>query len=375
MNWSDLLAPPLRALAPYRPGMTEEKLRQERGLREIYKFSSNEAPFSPSPNALTAMQNALAQSNRYPDTQALIDRLSETLRVPQESIVLGNGSIDVISALVRAFVSPDHNVVLSEYGYCAYPAFVTETGATIRIAASGSHFGHDVKQLLARVDARTRMLIVDSPTNLSGHTLSADALRQLVSELPRHVLLVLDEAYIEFTEGDTPRDTEQLPLRYPNVIVTRTFSKAYGLAGLRIGYGIADAGLIECLNRIRPPFPVSRVALAGARAALDDTPHLERIVEATRSGRRRLVAALQTMGFPVADGTANFALADFDPNARSIHEGLLTRGFITRPMTAYALPNHIRISVGTPHEIDKLLDALNALRDTASADTTMGALA
>jgi histidinol-phosphate aminotransferase len=375
MNWSNLLAPPLRALAPYRPGMTEEKLREERGLREIYKFSSNEAPFPPSPHALSAMQEALAQSNRYPDAQALVSRLSQALRVPQGSIVLGNGSIDVIGALVRAFVAPEHNVVLSEYGYCAYPAFVTETGAAIRIAASGPHFGHDVQQLLARVDARTRMLIVDSPTNLSGHSLSADALRHLVNGLPRDVLLVLDEAYVEFTDGDAPRDTEQLPLRYPNVIVTRTFSKAYGLAGLRIGYGIAAAGLIECLNRIRPPFPVSRVALAGARAALDDTPYLERIVESTRRGRRKLADELPTLGYPVCGGTANFALADFGSQARSIYEGLLARGFITRPMSAYALPNHIRISVGAPHEIDKLLAALISLRNGAPADSAIGVLA
>ncbi|KLU22403.1 aspartate aminotransferase [Caballeronia mineralivorans PML1(12)] len=373
MDWTEFLAPPLRSLAPYRPGITEEKLRRERGLREIYKFSSNEAPFSPSPAALAAMQGALTQSNRYPDAQALLDQLAARLHVPLDTLVLGTGSIDVIGALVRAFVSPEHNVVLSEYGYCAYPAFVTEQGAALRIAASGPHFGHDVEQLLARVDGRTRMILVDSPTNLSGQSLDATALTRLVDGLPAHVLLILDEAYAEFTDSSAPRDTEQLPLRHPNVIVTRTFSKAYGLAGLRIGYGIAAAGLIDCLNRIRPPFPASRVALAGAAAALDDVAYLKRIVSATLSGRRRLTDALRAMNVTVFDGNANFVLTDFGLAAKTVYEGLLKRGFITRAMNTYGLPTHLRISVGAADEVEKLLGAIKQLLEATSDNTTRGA--
>ncbi|CAE6872026.1 Histidinol-phosphate aminotransferase [Paraburkholderia aspalathi] len=373
MDWTEFLAPPLRSLAPYRSGITEEKLRRERGLREIYKFSSNEAPFSPSPAALAAMQGALAQSNRYPDAQALLDQLAARLYVPLDTLILGTGSIDVISALVRAFVSPEHNVVLSEYGYCAYPAFVAEQGAALRIAASGPHFGHDVEQLLARVDGRTRMILVDSPTNLSGQSLDATALTRLVDGLPAHVLLILDEAYAEFTDSSAPRDTEQLPLHHPNVIVTRTFSKAYGLAGLRIGYGIATAGLIDCLNRIRPPFPASRVALAGAAAALDDVAHLERIVSATLSGRRRLTDALRAMNVTVFDGNANFVLTDFGLAAKTVYEGLLKRGFITRAMNAYGLPTHLRISVGAADEIEKLVGAIEQLLEATSDNPARGA--
>jgi histidinol-phosphate aminotransferase len=373
MDWTEFLAPPLRSLTPYRPGITEEKLRHERGLHEIYKFSSNEAPFSPSPAALAAMQGALAQSNRYPDAQELLDQLSTRLHVPLDTLVLGNGSIDVIGALVRAFVSSEHNVVLSEYGYCAYRAFVTEQGAALRIAASGPRFGHDVEQLLARVDGRTRMILIDSPTNLSGQSLTAAALAHMVDGLPAHVLLILDEAYAEFTDSSAPRDTEQLPLSHPNVIVTRTFSKAYGLAGLRIGYGIADAGLINCLNRIRPPFPVSRVALAGAAAALDDAVHLERTVTATLSGRQRLADALRAMNVAVFDSSANFVLADFGVAASTVYEGLLARGFITRAMNAYGLPTHLRISVGVADEIEKLLGAIEQLLEATSDNTPKGA--
>jgi len=370
MDWSQLVVKPLLSLAPYRPGITEEKLRRDKGLADIFKFSSNESPIGPSPRVEAAMREALLQANRYPDAQALLDKLSSTLHVPADRLVLGNGSIDVIASLVRAFVSPQHNVVLSEHGYCAYPAFVKEQGATIKLAASGPHFGHDVNKLLRKIDSRTRMVLVDSPTNLSGFALRAAEIDRLIAGLPEHVLLVLDEAYAEFidtTDGSIPDHTRQLPLRHPRVVVTRTFSKAYGLAGLRIGYGIADAGLVECLNRIRPPFPVSRVALAGAQAALDDTAHVERIVAAARRGRQVLADALETMDVQVVEGSGNFVLADFGAAARTVYEGLLERGFITRAMHAYGLPTHIRISVGAPREIEQLLEQTRRLLQTAAS--------
>jgi histidinol-phosphate aminotransferase len=321
------------------------------------------------------MRDALAQANRYPDAQDLLDKLGQHLRVPAGHLVLGNGSIDVIASLVRTFVSRERNVVLSEFGYCAYPEFVKEQGATVRLAASGRHFGHDVERLLTTIDSRTSMVLVDSPTNLSGHALTARELGYLIDYLPDHVLLVLDEAYAEFTDADAPRETEQLPLRHPNVVVTRTFSKAYGLAGLRIGYGIADAGLIGWLNRIRPPFPVSRMALAGASAALDDRAHVEHIVALARDGRRVLVDALDAMNIVVRKGSANFVLANFGRAARRVYEGLLARGFITRAMHAYGLPTHIRISVGTPREVEQLVTEMqHLLRPTPSVHATVEGL-
>lgn len=372
MNCMDFLAPSLRSLAPYRPGITEEKLRRASGLSEVYKFSSNEAPYPPSAAILDAMLNALGQSHRYPDAQALLDQLSQKLRVPAEALVLGNGSIDVIGSLVRAFVASGSNVVLSEYGYCAYRAFVVEQGAELRIARSTPRFGHDVDGLLACVDAHTRMMVIDSPANLSGEALSATQLVRLVDALPPHVLLVLDEAYAEFAGPDAPRDTARWPLRVPNVIVTRTFSKAYGLAGLRIGYGIADPRLLEGLRRIRPPFPVSRVALAGAAAALADEAHLARIVSETLRGRRRLAGGLAELGVEVAEAEANFVLADFGADGARIHEALLARGFITRAMTAYGLPTHLRITVSTTGNIDRLLAAVRSLLEERAPHFALG---
>ena len=214
------------------------------------------------------------------------------------------------------------------------------------------------------------MVLVDSPTNLSGYPLQASEVERLVDGLPDYVLLVLDEAYAEFAEGNATSDIAHLPLRHPNVVVTRTFSKAYGLAGLRIGYGIADAGLVDCLNRIRPPFPVSRVALAAASAALDDRDHMERIVAMARRGRRDLADALETMSVAVVDGSANFLLADFGSAAGPVYEELMARGFITRAMHAYCLPTHIRISVGTPSEVEQLVMAMREVLQASAVAAT-----
>jgi histidinol-phosphate aminotransferase len=367
MDWTRLMRPALHTLGAYRPGLTEEQIRRERGLDEVWKFSSNEAPLPPSEAVTAAMRAALAQSHRYPDTQAFTHQLARHLGVPADRLVLGNGSIDVIASVVRALVAPQHNVVLSEQGYCAYPCLVQEQGATIRLAASTPGFGHDVERLLAKVDERTRLVMVDSPGNLSGQALSPDEVEYLAAALPPHVLLLLDEAYAEFADGGASVLTAQLPLRRPNVVVTRTFSKAYGLAGLRIGYAVADAGLAEVLQRIRPPFPVSRVALAAASAALEDRAHMAAIVALVREGRQALAAALRKLGVPVIAGSGNFVLADFGRRAGAVHEALLARGCITRPMNAYGLPTHIRITVGTPPEVQRLAAALREALPRATA--------
>lgn len=363
MDWSGLVVPQLLGIKAYQPGITAQKLRRETGLSEAFKFSSNESPVKPSPAIDAAMRAAMLDANRYPDAQALLDRLAAHLDVPVGCLVLGNGSIDLIAALVRMFVSAEHNIVLSQYGYSAYPAFGIELGAKLRIAPSGPHFGHDVDQLLAAVDERTRIILIDTPTNLSGQAIKPADIARLIEQLPPHVVLVLDEAYAEFVEPGDPiaRHALQLPLRHPNVVVTRTFSKAYGLAGLRVGYAVADAGLIGYLNRVRPPFPVGGVALAGALAALEDHVHLERIVTNARSGRLQLAQGLSEAGIAVVDGTANFLLADFGVAAKFVYEKLLSKGFITRAMHAYGLPTHIRISIGTAEENARLIDAIAQL--------------
>ncbi|QCP54524.1 aminotransferase class I/II-fold pyridoxal phosphate-dependent enzyme [Trinickia violacea] len=367
MDWSRYVLPQITGLQPYKPGITEEKLRRETGLTDIWKFSSNEAPVGPSPRIVDAMQAALGQANRYPDIYALLEALSQRLDVPHSCLALGNGSIDLIAALVRLFVGAQHNVVLTSHGYCAYPALIKEQQAAIRVAGHGESFGHHVDKLLSQVDADTRMVLIDSPTNLSGAALTSDEIRRLLEALPTHVIAVLDEAYIEYADLAAMKAHSRLPFTYPNVVITRTFSKAYGLAGLRVGYAVADAGLIDWLARIRPPFPVGSVALAAALAALNDQPHIDQILQLTVTGRRSLVDGLRMSGIDVIEGHGNFVLADFGARATYVYEGLLSHGLITRAAHAYGLPSHIRISVGSPGEIARLLETVRALLGTQVA--------
>ncbi len=367
MEWSQLVLPALQALKPYQAGITEQKLRRDTGLDAIFKFSSNEVPYPPAPAVAAAMREALGQANRYPDTGALLDDLAAHLDVPAARIALGNGSIDLIESLVRLFVDERHNVVLSRYGYSAYGAFIQTQRGAIRLAESNPDFGHQVDRLLALVDADTRLIVIDSPTNLSGQWLGAAEVERLLAALPAHVVLVLDEAYVEFPDPTLAAATLALARRYPRLVLTRTFSKAYGLAGMRIGYAVADPAVIDYLGRIGRPFPVAGVALAGARAALADQAHMARTVAAIAQGRRQLVRALSGLGLTCHDGGANFVLVDLGEVAQRVYQGALARGFILRAMHAYGLPRHVRVSIGSGAEIERLVEVVATLLSTEHA--------
>lgn len=361
MDWTSLVVPAVRAIEAYQPGMTEQKLRRATGLDRIRKFASNEAPFGPSAVVEAAMRDALRQVNRYPDSQDLLEALAEHLQVPAQCLYLGNGSIAVIESLVRIFVDERHNVVLSRYGYSAFAALVKAQGASIRWADSGPRYSHNVDSLLAQVDSNTRLIMIDSPSNLSGQWVEPTDLQRLLRALPPHVIVLLDEAYAEFVGSDYARRSAHLPLSGAPLVSTRTFSKAYGLAGMRIGYGIGDRAVISQLSRIGPPFPASGVALAGARAALNDRAHMEHVVAETLSGRRRLVEALADLGFDVQYAHGNFILADFGQLAQSIYEKAMARGYILRSLPAYGLRAHLRVSIGTSEEISDLIDLIAEL--------------
>jgi histidinol-phosphate aminotransferase len=374
MDWTSLVVPPVRAIEAYQPGITEQKLRRATGLDRIFKFASNEAPFGPSQAVEVAMRDALRQVNRYPDSQDLLDALAGHLNVPAQNLYLGNGSIDVIESVVRVFVDERHNVVLSRYGYSAFAALVKAQGASIRWADSGPRYSHDVDSLLAQVDSNTRLIMIDSPSNLSGQWVHPTDLQRLLRALPSHVIVLLDEAYAEFVESDYAQRSARLPLSGAPLISTRTFSKAYGLAGMRIGYGIADSTVISHLSRIGPPFPVSGVALAGARAALSDRAHMERVVAETLRGRRRLAEALSHLGFDAQYAHGNFILADFGQFAQSIYEGAMARGYILRSLPAYGLRTHLRMSIGASEEIGELIDLIAELSRGCTSGSSLVAV-
>jgi len=356
----------LSALAPYPPGKPIEEVQREYGLKHVVKLASNENPLGPSPRALRAMAAAAGEMNLYPDGAGhyLKLALAKKLGVTPEEIVLGNGSDEITLFLALAYLGPGRSLVTSNYAFVRYVMAAQLVNAEPRIVPM-KNFRHDPRALAAAVTKSTALVCVDNPCNPTGTILKKAELAKLLRAIPAHVPVLVDEAYYEFACGDPEYpDTLALRKRHPNLIITRTFSKAYGLAGLRIGYGIARPEIVRDLERVRPPFNTSRMAQAAALAALGDAPHLNRSVKVNDQGKQYLLKQLARLGIPCVPTHANFILADFSGRCESgaaLYEQLLRRGVIVRPMGGYGLANHLRISIGTAEENSALLTALQAV--------------
>ncbi len=354
------LNPFLAKLPVYQPGRPIEEVARELGMpaSDIIKLASNENPLGPSPAALAAMEKALHDLHLYPDGNAfyLKRRLAEKLGVGPEHIILGNGSNEIIEFLGHALVTPGTEVVVSQYCFAVYPIVTALFGGTL-VTVPARDFGHDLPAMLRAVTPRTRVLFAANPNNPTGTCASDADLKRLVDETPPNVLLALDQAYIEFQ--DQPLDL--LPLirsrANPNLLLMRTFSKIYGLAGLRLGYGIGHPDLIAALEKIRQPFNINALVQAGALAALDDSEHVARTKQNNLAGLRFFEEAFHELGVKFIPSSANFILLQVGDGARVFGE-LQKRGVITRPMAGYGLPEWIRISIGTPAENDRCLAAL-----------------
>ncbi len=362
------LNPALAELPVYQPGRPIEEVARELGLAaaNIIKLASNENPLGPSPRALAAMEQALRQCHLYPDGNAfyLKRRLAEKLGLEPRHLILGNGSNEIIEFLGHALLDADAEVVVSQYCFAVYPIVTHLFGAKL-VTVPARQFGHDLDAMRAAVTPKTRVVFVANPNNPTGTRASTEALERLATSLPDHVVLVLDEAYIEFLE-DPP---DFLPLvrggGKPNLLLMRTFSKIHGLAGLRLGYGIAHPQFIATLEKVRQPFNMNAVAQAGALAALDDEEHVQRTRRNNAEGLRFLEAALRRLGLDVIPSHANFLLAKVG-NGSAIFRSLQQRGVIVRPMGGYQLPEWIRISVGTPSENARCIEALSNILDHCS---------
>ena len=354
------LNPALARLPVYQPGRPIEEVARELGLpaARIIKLASNENPLGPSPKAQAAIAKAARQMHLYPDGNAfyLKCRLARALGVEPANLALGSGSNEIIEFLGHALLGPDTEVIVSEYCFAVYPIVTHLFGAKLVIVPA-KNFGHDLTAMLAAVTPRTRILFVANPNNPTGTLASAAALRRLVNAVPPHVMLVMDEAYVEFL----PKPFDLLPFvrsgRKPNLILLRTFSKIYGLAGLRIGYGIGHPEFIAALEKVRQPFNLNAMAQAGALAALDDTAHVRRTRQNNLAGMKLLETSLRKLGLEYVPSAANFILVHVGEGQR-VFEELQRRGVITRPMGGYQLPEWIRISVGTPAENQRCLKAL-----------------
>ncbi len=363
---TELCSRGVRGLKPYEPGKPIAELQRELGIRDVIKLASNENPLGPSPKALAAIRNALAGLAAYPDGQAyeLRQAIAEKHRIDPRCITLGDGSDQNLEFLARAFLEPGCNAVMSRHAFAVYAIVTQAVGAEIRFAAAhpATHphmpYGHNPDAMLAAIDKHTRMVCIANPNNPTGTWLDRASLLHFLEQVPQRVLVVVDEAYIEYVSEPQYPDCSQWLGDFPNLVVTRTFSKAYGLAGLRAGYSLSHRAVAELLNRIRQPFNVNNLAQAGALAALSDTEHLEKTLAVNQAGMRQFEQGLRTLNLSWIPSIGNFLTVDFQRPARAIYEALLREGVIVRPLQNYAMPNHLRITIGLPDQNIRLLQAL-----------------
>ncbi|MBS0431048.1 MAG: histidinol-phosphate transaminase [Proteobacteria bacterium] len=354
-----------RGLRAYDPGHDLPTLRRRFGAR-IAELGSNENPLGPGQLALDAMRGALKDGFRYPDPRggALKTALAAQLGVGIERIALGNGSHELLMLLAQCFADASHSIVHSQYGFAVFPIATAAAGAqAVRVPAlPGDHahapLGHDLAAIAAAIRADTRIVYLANPNNPTGTWFDDEALGAFLASTPRDVLVVVDEAYHEYVDAPGLTTALRFAGGHPNLIVTRTFSKAHGLAGLRVGHLVAHASVVAVLERLRESFNVNVIALAGAEAALADRAHLQRSVEFNRDERAWLRAELQSRGYRCLPSQTNFLMIDMQRDASALERHLLERGVIVRPMGGYDLPQTVRISIGSRVENERLLQAL-----------------
>jgi histidinol-phosphate aminotransferase len=360
MSIASLAPDYIRAIMAYQPGKPISELAREMGIAEanIVKLASNENPLGLSPRARAAAIAALADISRYPDggAFALKKALCERFGVKPEQLVIGNGSNDILELASQAFLAPGLSAVYSRHAFAVYPLATNARGARgIEVAAK--HFGHDLDAMAAAIEVQTRVVFIANPNNPTGTFIPGDELEAFLAKVPRHVLVVLDEAYTEYLDAGQRYDSIAWLARFPNLLVSRTFSKAYGLAGLRVGYGIGHPEVVDLMNRVRQPFNVTSVALAAAEAALGDDEFLARSAEVNRRGMEQLVAAFRELGLewiPSAGNFVTFKVGD----AIGVNQALLRQGVIVRPIAAYGMPQWLRVSIGLAEENARFIEAL-----------------
>ena len=357
MSFCDLALDCVTKLQPYVPGKPIEELERELGITDIVKLASNENPLGPSDKVLAAITEAAKEVTRYPDGNGFVlkSALADKYKLNVEQVTLGNGSNDVLELIARAFVSPNDEVLFSQYAFAVYPLVTQAIGAQA-VIASARDYGHDLQAMSTLISEYTKLIFIANPNNPTGTFIPADELEAFVAQVPEHVLVVLDEAYVEY--GDQDIDTISWLAKYSNLIITRTFSKAYGLAGLRVGYALSHPEIADLLNRIRQPFNVNALALTSATVALKDDAYIKQTKQLNDQGMAQLVAGFDRLSLRYIPSKGNFITVDVQRNGDEVFSALLHQGVIVRPVGNYGLPQHIRVSIGLEDENQRFLDAL-----------------
>ncbi|WP_454734977.1 histidinol-phosphate transaminase [Cupriavidus necator] len=354
----------VRAISPYIAGKPISEVAREFGLDEagIVKLASNENPLGMPASAQRAVADAVAELGRYPDSNgfALKAALSARFGVSEDWLTLGNGSNDILELAAHALVEPGQSIVYAEYSFAVYALATQEIGARA-IEVSARDYGHDLDAMAAAIAPDTRLVFIANPNNPTGTFVPAAQIEAFLQRVPAHVVVVLDEAYNEYLDADQQYDSLAWVRRYPNLLVSRTFSKAYGLAGLRVGYAVAQPELTDLLNRVRQPFNVNSVAQAAAVAALGDSEFLRRSAELNRAGKAQLTEAFDRLGLEYVPSSGNFVLVrvgDDDGAGARVNVALLKQGVIVRPVGNYNLPRWLRVTIGLPEENAAFIAAL-----------------
>lgn len=358
----------VQGLHPYQPGKPVEELERELGLTKISKLASNENPLGPSPKVLQVLSDIAPEIARYPDGNgfALKTALAAHHSVDAESITLGNGSNDVLDLIARAYLGEGREAVFSQYAFAVYPISTQAVGAKcVMVPANPPEhsmpLGHALDAMLQAITAQTRVVFIANPNNPTGTWLEADVLQGFLESVPNDVLVVLDEAYLEYGSAEERVDGSQWLGQFKNLVITRTFSKIYGLAGLRVGYALSHPDVANVLNRVRQPFNVNLPALAAAEVALSDIEHVEKTAELNRRGMVQLQEALKVLGLKWLPSRGNFLAVDMGQDAGPLFQGLLEEGVIVRPIGAYGMPNYLRISIGSEDENAHCIQALRKI--------------
>jgi histidinol-phosphate aminotransferase len=362
MSLCDQSLPYVRAISPYQPGKPITQLSRELGIpvESIVKLASNENPLGVSPRARAVLEAAAATLARYPDDYALKAAVAAHTGLGMARIILGNGSNDLLDIAARVFLAPGRSTVFSQHAFAVYPLASLTQGAEL-IAVPAKHFGHDLDAMRAAVRPDTRLLWIANPNNPTGTFLPYAELEAFLRSLPDDVAVVLDEAYNDYLPEGVAGDSRDWLKEFPNLVITRTFSKIYGLAGLRVGYALASEEVADLMNRVRQPFNCNNLAVAAATAALDDHEFVARSRQTNRAGMERLTDGFRRLGFEFIPSYGNF-VAFKAGDAAAINDTLLRQGVIVRPIAGYGMPEWLRVTVGTEPENRRFLQALETAR-------------
>src|SRR5688500_17494134 len=361
-QWESLANEHILGIAPYEPGKPIEELEREAGIHDGIKLASNENPLAPSDRVREAITNALVHLNRYPDGSGFYLRqaIAKKHGVSQDQIVLGNGSNELIELLVRTFLRPGDEAVVPHPSFVVYPMIVQAAGG-IRVMVMLKDYRLDLEAMARAVTPQTKLVFIANPNNPTATIVTADEVETFLGRIPERTIVVFDEAYVEFALGPDFPDTLGHMKQGRRVVVLRTFSKASSLAGLRIGYGVADADAVALMNRIRQPFNVNSLAQVAALAALDDESHTLECVRMIEAGRHYLYDEFNALGVKYVPARADFILVDIGRSASDIYQRLLKEGVIVRPMTPFGMESALRVTVGTPQENRRLVKALKTV--------------